>query len=336
MNLMQPPMIETILRAIRRRSYSLADHTGAFRLFNGFLEGVPELVIDVYAQTGVIFNYASPSQVFEHILPEIQDRLVYTFPWLKALILKERHALHQKKKTGVVVWGNHPDTSIVENGVHYAIDLLAFQDASLFLDTRNLRSWIKEHVAGKSVLNCFAYTGSLGVAALAGSAHLVTQLDRSANALKIAQQSCQLNRIPTNRSDYLVGDFFKHAARLRRESVLFDIVILDPPFYSTSPKGTVDMVQDSRRMINKIRPLVRDGGIMVVVNNALFLSGYDFMAELEALCAEGFLQIETTIPIPEDITGYNDTRRLNPPVDPAPFNYPTKIVILKVKRKDYK
>jgi 23S rRNA (cytosine1962-C5)-methyltransferase len=73
---------------------------------------------------------------------------------------------------------------------------------------------------------------------------------------------------------------------------------------------------------------------MVIINNALFLSGADFMAELDQLCRSEYLSFEDMIPIPKDITGYPDTITSPPPVDPAPFNHPTKIAILKVTRKD--
>ena len=32
----------------------------AFRLFNGFLEGCPEIVVDLYGSTAVLHNYADP------------------------------------------------------------------------------------------------------------------------------------------------------------------------------------------------------------------------------------------------------------------------------------
>ena len=54
---------------------------------------------------------------------------------------------------------------------------------------------------------------------------------------------------------------------------------------------------------------------------------------LEALCASGYLTIEDLIPVPEDITGYPSTVVGVPPCDPSPFSHPTKIVILRVRRK---
>jgi 23S rRNA (cytosine1962-C5)-methyltransferase len=82
--------------------------------------------------------------------------------------------------------------------------------------------------------------------------------------------------------------------------------------------------------------MVGHEGFLAVVNNALYLSGEDFMGEIIALCQSPYLQFESIIQIPLDITGYPETIMDSPPKDPAPFNHPTKIVILKVFRKDQK
>jgi 23S rRNA (cytosine1962-C5)-methyltransferase len=75
-------------------------------------------------------------------------------------------------------------------------------------------------------------------------------------------------------------------------------------------------------------------GYLVVINNALYLSGAEFTSELNGLCKSEYLEFHKTIPIPMDITGYPATIVDSPPVDPSPFNHPTKIAILKIYRKD--
>jgi 23S rRNA (cytosine1962-C5)-methyltransferase len=97
----------------------------------------------------------------------------------------------------------------------------------------------------------------------------------------------------------------------------------------------VDLLNDTTRLINKVRPLINDGGYLVSINNALFLSGPEYHQELEALCAEGYLSIEKLIHVPEDITGFPETRIRAEPVDPHPFNHATKIAVLKVKRDNF-
>jgi 23S rRNA (cytosine1962-C5)-methyltransferase len=110
-------------------------------------------------------------------------------------------------------------------------------------------------------------------------------------------------------------------------------VLVDPPFFSSTPKGALDLNTDSARLINKVRPLINDGGWLVSVNNALYVSGKEYLERLEALCADGYLEISELIPVPEDFCGYALTRSGAPITDPRPFNHSTKIAVLEVKRK---
>jgi 23S rRNA (cytosine1962-C5)-methyltransferase len=110
-------------------------------------------------------------------------------------------------------------------------------------------------------------------------------------------------------------------------------VIIDPPFFATTSTGVVDLASDSARLINKVRPLINDGGHLIAINNALFVSGQEFHAILEQLCSDGYLSIEELIPVPDDFTGFPTTRTGTPVTDPAPFNHSTKIAVLSVRRK---
>ncbi len=207
------------------------------------------------------------------------------------------------------------------------------RDASLYLDTHNLRKWLIENTQGKTILNTFAYTGSLGVAALAGGAERVVQHDLNRQFLNAAKTSYTLNGFPINKQDFIATDFFTLVGRLKRANQTFDCVVIDPPFFSTTPKGKVDQVNESARLINKVRPLINDGGQLIAINNALYVSGQEYMRTLEELCQDGYLRIKELIPIPEDFTGYVDTRVGMPITDPAPFNHSTKIAVLEVRRK---
>ena len=231
------------------------------------------------------------------------------------------------------MFGRTPDRKVKENGVWYALDLLMNRDASLYLDTRNLRLWAKNHLRDKTVLNTFAYTGSLGVAAQAGGASRVVQVDLNREFLNLAKTSYTLNGFPIHRGDFLAVDFWDQVSRFKRTGERFDCVIIDPPFFSTTSRGTLDLNTDSARLINKVRPLVNDGGWLVSVNNALYVSGKDYMEALERLCADGYMRIAEMIPVPEDFIGYPDTRLALPLTDPRPFNHSTKIAVLEVRKK---
>jgi 23S rRNA (cytosine1962-C5)-methyltransferase len=327
--------IQTLLETAITARAALFDerHESAFRLFNGFYEGLPALVVDVYGRTVVLHNYADPPESGLALADEARLFLRPRLPWLQTAVLKSRHSPHPDLRNGVILNGEAPDHKIREHGLWYALDLTLHRDASLYLDTRPLRKWAIENLRGKTVLNTFAYTGSLGVAAMGGGAKRAVHLDLNRKFLNVAKTSYTMNGFPIVKSDFITSDFFPGVARLKREGAYFDCVFLDPPFFSSTAKGTVDLLDDSQRLINKVRPLVADGGWLVVVNNALFVGGQEYMLMLEELCADGYLSIDGSIPVPEDFTGYPETRVGAYVTDPAPFNHPTKIALLKVKRK---
>jgi 23S rRNA (cytosine1962-C5)-methyltransferase len=322
----------TIIKAIDER-LSLAVPTGAYRLFNGFFEGCPGLILDRYGSTLVIFDHNQPGQLDE-VIHDIAEWSLSMLDGLESVLLKQRQ--HPKKdfNDGVIIMGDSLPECILEYGVQYALDLQVNQDASFYLDTRYLRGWLLENAYGWRVLNTFAYTGSLGTATGMGGASLVVQTDVSNKFLEIARKSWQLNNLPKDRYRILPGDFYKITDRLRHEGQLFDCVILDPPFFSVTSAGRVDLENETTRLINKVRPLIAHQGFLVVINNALFLSGADFMEELDTLCQSEYLSFEQAIAVPPDITGFPNTIVAKSPVDPSPFNHPTKIALIRVQRKD--
>jgi 23S rRNA (cytosine1962-C5)-methyltransferase len=306
-----------------------SDHQAAFRLFNGFYEGCPDLVVDVYGCTLVVHDYGE--QPSPSLMREIAEYIHTSLNWLRAGIVKFRNGKTQEEKQGQLLFGDTPDKKISEHGIWYALDLTMNRDASFYLDTQNLRKWLLENMRGKSVLNTFAYTGSLGVAAMAGGATRVMQTDLSRQFLNLAKESYTLNGFPIHKQDFLAQDFFPVIARFKSMKQTFDCVIIDPPFFSTTSRGKVDLVNESKRLINKVRPLINDGGVLIAINNAIFLSGSEYMHTLEDICKDGYLSIRELIPVPENFIGM---KRVGKPVtDPAPFNHSTKIAILDVKRK---
>jgi 23S rRNA (cytosine1962-C5)-methyltransferase len=310
-----------------------ARHETAFRLFNGFTEGCAHLAVDLYGATILLHNYASPPEAGDATVQTAQQFLQSRLPWIRAIILKTRNAATIEGKQGVLVYGTNAQRRVREHGVWYALDLTMNRDASFYMDTRNLRGWALERLQGKSVLNTFAYTGSLGVAAQAAGATRVLQVDLNRRFLNLAKTSYTLNGFAIHKRDFQAGDFFSHMNRLKRTGERFDCVFIDPPFFATTGKGVVDLAHNQAKLINKVRPLIQHGGYLVAINNALFVSGEAYMESLEGLCADGYLKVEELIAVPEDFTGYAQTRLSQPVTDPAPFNHSTKIAVLKVRRK---
>ena len=113
-------------------------HACAVRLFNGFYEGFPSLVVDLYGKTLVISNYADPPEGLSSSLPSIQEFYLSNLPWLSTLIIKSRNSQLLDERRGKIIYGSSPDKCVREHGVWYAIDLLFNQDTGFYIDTRNL------------------------------------------------------------------------------------------------------------------------------------------------------------------------------------------------------
>ncbi|MBG0788026.1 MAG: class I SAM-dependent methyltransferase, partial [Anaerolineaceae bacterium] len=298
---MKKKLIDIVNVASQARS-GLAETTEAYRLFNGFYEGCPGLALDRYGNTLVILDHGLPPDS-KVSYDELTDWALSSEFSFDTVLLKQRQAKDPTLRNGRLLTGSALPQQITEEGIPYALDLQMNQDAGFYLDTRNLRRWLREQADGKKVLNTFAYTGSLGVAAGVGGAIEVVQTDLDQKFLEFALKSWQLNELDSDKTRILPGDFFKITDRLRRQERLFDIVILDPPFFSTTAAGRLDWQNQTTRLINKVRPLVGHGGKLVVINNSLFLPGAVFLAELQALCESEYLSLGELIPIPADITG---------------------------------
>jgi 23S rRNA (cytosine1962-C5)-methyltransferase len=308
-------------------------HETAFRLFNGFTEGNRDLAIDLYARTLVIHDYSEEPEQGNISVSAARQALLSRLPWIQAIVVKNRNSDDAEQRRGTIAYGEETDRKIRENGIWYAIDPLINRDTSLYLDTRNVRLWANQRLNDKTVLNTFAYTGSLGVAARAGGAARVVHLELNRRFVNVAKTSYTLNGLPINKSDFQVGDFWPRISRLKTAGERFDCVFLDPPIYSATSKGVVDLAQSYTRLINKVRPLINHDGYLVAINNALFVSGESYLREIESLCADGYLAIEELIPVPADFVGPTDGLRAVQVTDPAPFNHSTKIVVLRVRRK---
>lgn len=307
--------------------------TQVMRLFNGFYEGFTRLTVDLYANTLVISDYDRELATSSNFIQQITQFYAGSLPGLRSILLKQRYARDDHLRKGKLILGEQLATSVEENGVFYALDLKLNQDSSFYPDTRNLRLWLSQKMHNKRILNCFAYTGALGIAALAGGAREVTQTDLNPSFLAVAQHSLALNHF-SGVMKTLSQDFYPMVAGFKNQSQLFDCVILDAPLFSQTRRGRVDLLQNWHGLINKVRPLIGHEGCLVAINNALFLPGSELMESVRRLTADGYLEISEIIPVPPDVTGYAQTITAKAPADPAPFNHPTKIIVMRAYRKD--
>ncbi|QLE85085.1 SAM-dependent methyltransferase [Shewanella sp. Scap07] len=160
---------------------------------------------------------------------------------------------------------------VVEDDAKYQVHLMRGQNHGLFLDMRNGRQWVKQHSAGKKVLNLFAYTCGFSVAAMQGGADSVVNIDMSKGALSIGKQNHLLNGF-ADQVRYLGHDIFKSWGKLTKLGP-YDLIIADPP---SNQRGSFVATKDYARLLKRLPTLLAEEGEVLLCLNAPEL-GIEFL-----------------------------------------------------------
>jgi len=252
---------QRLAASIERRRQLLPDRE-AVRLVFAESDGLPGLIVDHYG----------PHLVLQSLTAGAEARKAQTIAHLVELlhpasIVERDDPVRQKEglpRAGGTVWGTRPDEPVVitENGLRFFVDLVGGQKTGFFLDQAANRQVLAPYCAGAEVLNAFSYTGAFAVAALAAGARHVTNLDSSAEALALAAQNLALNGFSPDQWTHIEADAFQQLRRWRDEGRQFDLIILDPPKFATSP-AQVERAARGYKDINWLAfRLLRPGGLL--------------------------------------------------------------------------
>lgn len=292
--------LDRIATAIDRREPLLArlatEGTDCVRLFHGATEGHPGLTVDRYGPVLLVQTWREPlgPGALEAIAERVAQRLGI------ALIPCWNHRGPERRRGLLGSPAEDPGlASAIGHEFGAAFDVRPRhrgQDPLLFLDFRVARRWIRAHAEGASVLNLFAYTCGMGVAAALGGAREVWNVDFAASALEVGRANAarngidparfrliQENAIPVLRQ--LAGLPVKgRAARRRRFARFapryFDRVVLDPPRWARTPFGAVDVVRDYPALLKPALLTCAPGGTVLATHHVPSVPLEDWIAVL--------------------------------------------------------
>lgn len=176
---------------------------------------------------------------------------------------------------------------IREHGLDYLLDLGHKQNTGLFLDMRLGRQWVQQHATGKRVLNLFAYTCGFSVAAIAGGARQVVNLDMARAALSRGRDNHRLNDHDLSNVVFLAHDLFKSWGKVGKYGP-FDLIIIDPPSFQ---RGSFVLSKDYPKVLRRLPSLLAAGGQVLACCNDPEI-GPDYLIQTMAEEAPGlrFLQ----------------------------------------------
>jgi len=175
-----------------------------------------------------------------------------------------------------LLWGPPVDQiNVVENGAHYVVR----PTGGLFLDTREVRTWLRKNAEGRTVLNLFAYSCSFGLVAALGGARRVVNLDLSKAYLDWGKTNYQLNGLKPEDQDFIYGDAFDWLNRFHKRDSRFDLVIVDPPSFSSTP---FSVTRDYPRLAAAAARIVAPAGMLLAATNHAGTSDERFETWLRA------------------------------------------------------
>ena len=226
-----------VAAAVARREAmpQLAGQEG-MRLLHGESDGLPGVIADRYGDTICLqLTAAGPDKWRKAIVGALVKATGVTR-------IYERSDSDVRKLEGlepVTGWvhGEVPDgpLSIDENGVRLGVDVVGGHKTGFYLDQRDNRLLTRALASGRSVLNCFCYTGGFSMQALAGGAASVLSIDSSGPALAGARANLSLNpQLDAGRAEWLEADVFDALRVFRKEGRRFDLIVLDPPKFAPS------------------------------------------------------------------------------------------------------
>jgi 23S rRNA (cytosine1962-C5)-methyltransferase len=168
-----------------------------------------------------------------------------------------------------VLWGAPVEELVVtEHTAQYAIrPLRSGLNVGLFVDMREVRQWLRAQADGRSVLNLFAHTCSFGVVASRGGAARVLNLDLARGYLEWGKRNYALNNLPVADHDFVYGDAFDWLGRFARRKQTFDVVIVDPPSFSSTRGRAFSVERDYERLVTAAARTAASGGILLAATN---------------------------------------------------------------------
>jgi len=208
----------------------------AIRLIHAESDGMPGLIVDQY-DNFLVVQFLTAG--VEHWRKEIVEGLT-EITGIENIY--ERSDVDVRKLEGLdqragLISGQEPPVriEILEDGNRFLVDIKLGQKTGFYLDQKENRQRLKKFTQGKTVLNCFSYTGGFSVYAMRGNAGSVLSIDSSLEANSLAKENTNLNEFDSSKFEWITGDVFKELRLLRDRGSKFDVIILDPPkFASTS------------------------------------------------------------------------------------------------------
>ena len=253
----------------RREKRGLLAESEALRIFHGPGEGVGDtrdIAIDRFGDHYWVTQWESPE-----MKSDLTKRVTEFLGGIgaRSAVMLRRPAKGVPAEASAILGAPPAEAfAVAEGRGRFLIRLIGVTHPGLFLDHAPLRTWLAKHSREWKVLNTFAYTGSLSVAAGLGGASHVTTLDLSKTTLDWARENWKCNGLSEGSGRFISGDVFEWLPRLKRSNEKFDCVILDPPSFSRGKKGSFSTAKDLEKLHELAMRVLGPQGVLITSINS--------------------------------------------------------------------
>lgn len=259
-----------------RKSVMEKDDLNCCRVIFGEADWLPGLTVDKYDDVLVVESLAlGMDRLKEIVIDALKDILSKDGYQIRGVY--ERSDAPVRKKEGMPLHkgfiGPEFDTNveIVENGIHYMVDVVNGQKTGFFLDQKYNRRAIQRICRDKKVLDCFTHMGTFALNAGIAGAKEVTGLDISEFAVSQATENAKRNNLDKT-VKFRAANVLDELPKLYEEGEQFDVVILDPPAFTKSREATKNAMKGYREINMKGMKLVKDGGYLATCSCSHFMT----------------------------------------------------------------
>ena len=249
--------------AARAALPELADQQG-LRLIHGESDGLPGVIADRYGETVVLQLNSAGAEKWREALVAALLQATGCARVFERSDSDVRGLEGLEARTGAL-FGGEPDQIVIgEHGIRLEVDIRGGHKTGFYLDQRENRRLVRELAAGRSVLNCFCYTGGFSLQALAGGAASALSIDSSGPALESARRNLALNpQLDAARAEWRDADVFEELRALKKAGARFDLIVLDPPKFAPSA-AHADRAARAYKDINLLGfRLLNPGGLLM-------------------------------------------------------------------------
>jgi 23S rRNA (cytosine1962-C5)-methyltransferase len=266
--------------AAYRAAWLEPEIAGAHRVVHGDSDGFPGLAVDRLGDFLLIYKYAASVDgyldPFVDALEELGARGIYLQDRVRPVTAEDKRsgAVHLRGKLAPA------DVEVAEDGLRFLVDVTAPVSPGLFLDLREGRRLLEQQATGRRVLNLFSFTGAFALRAVRAGASAVTNVDAAARAHARCRQNLAASGLDPESCEPATGDVFKHLEKYRFRGRAFDLVVVDPPPFSTVKGAMFSALRDWTALMEAVAGVVAPGGRVLAVCNAAGLTDEEFLLAL--------------------------------------------------------